>query len=170
MTELFADITRNERKVRTGLWIRRGFMTLFVVIPVLGLLDLFGQRTTTTAAAGAGATLTVDAPKRVRGGLLFQTRLDIAARARIGQPRIVLDRGALEGIQVSSIEPAAASESSRDGRLVLAYGAIAPGGRVTIWMQFQVDPTAVGSHGYGIELDDGTALVARARRDLEILP
>ena len=47
-------------------------------------------------------------------------------------------------MQVNSIEPAAESESSRDGRLVLSYGALQPGDLPRIWLQFEVSPTNVG--------------------------
>jgi hypothetical protein len=44
------------------------------------------------------------------------------------------------------------------------------GERLTVWMQFQVDPTVVGRRSYAIELDEGTRQVTRVERDLRVLP
>jgi hypothetical protein len=106
----------------------------------------------------------------VRGGLFFQSRVTIAVRGRIQQPRLVLDPGWLEGMQVNSIEPQAQQETSRDGRLVLAYSTWMPGDRVELWLQFQVNPTNVGHRSYTLELDDETHPIARVERTLTVLP
>jgi hypothetical protein len=114
--------------------------------------------------------MVVSAPSTVRGGLFFQTTIEITAEAPVEHPRLVLDEGWLEGMQVNSIEPAADSESSRDGRLVLSYGALERGDRLKVWMQFQVDPTQAGRRSRGVELDDGTQRLARVDRELMVLP
>ena len=66
----------------------------------------------------------------------------------------MLADGWVEGMQVNSIEPAAESETSRDGRVVLSYGDLEAGDVLRIWLQFEVDPTNVGQ----------PLLRARARR------
>jgi len=145
-------------------------MTLFALIVLVALLGLFGQRASSSTATGSGVTMTLQAPTTVRGGLFFQARIDITATRTLGQPRLVFDEGWLEGLQVNSIEPAAESESSRDGRLVLSYPSLGPGDRLRIYMQFEVNPTNVGRRSFGLELDDGTARVARIDRDITVLP
>ena len=80
------------------------------------------------------------APAAVRGGLFFQSRVEIRARRAIAHPRLVLDEGWVEGMQFNSIEPAPVSEASRDGRVVLSYDRIDAGDRLVVWMQFEVDP------------------------------
>src|SRR4051812_32980254 len=143
MTELFADVSADRGMVR-GLRARRALVTVFAVIALAALLDVFGQGASESTAAGGGATMTVTAPSTVRGGLYFQATVDITASAPIEHPRLVLDEGWVEGMQVNSIEPAADSESSRDGRVVLSYGELKPGDRLKVWLQFQVDPTSNG--------------------------
>ncbi|MEA2168974.1 MAG: hypothetical protein QOF76_2274 [Solirubrobacteraceae bacterium] len=170
MTDLFQDVSRNERAVGIGWRVRVGVMTLMTALAVAGLLNAFGQRTNVTGATSARGSLTVTAPTRVRGGLFFQTRITVLAHAAIAKPELVLDRGVVEGMQVSSIEPAAASESSRDGRLVLSYDRLAPGDRLVVWMQFQVDPTITGSRPYDIALADDSIPIARVNRDIRVLP
>jgi hypothetical protein len=168
--ELFSDLGRETRGELVGLWVRRCVMTLCVVIVVAALLDVFGQRSTTSVAAGPAVTLRLDAPDTVRGGLFFQAKLDVQVHRTIQFPRFVFDRGWLAGLQVNSIEPAAQSESSRDGRLVLSYDQLSPGDRVVLYFQFQVNPTHVGREPFGVELDERTTRLARIDRHLTSLP
>ena len=53
---------------------------------------------------------------------------------------------------------------------MLSYGALKPGDRLKVWLQFQVDPTNPGTRPHGIELDDETRTLARIDRDLKVLP
>jgi hypothetical protein len=153
-----------------GLWARRAVVTLFLAIAVAALLDVFGQESSTATVQAPEGSVSVRAPDTVRGGLFFQTRLEVRARTRIAEPRIVLDPGVLQGMQVNSIEPAPASETSRDGLVELSYDAVEAGELLRIWMQFEVNPTNAGRHSYGIEVDDGTRPVARVRRTLRVFP
>jgi hypothetical protein len=164
MTELFTEV----RGVgpRRGLAARRTVMTLFALFSLLALAGAFGQRS--TASSNGGMTVTM--PRAVRGGLFWQARIDIRATRALEHPRLVFANGWLEGMQVNSIEPAAESESSRDGRLVLSYGKLDPGDRLVIWLQFEVDPTNLGHRSVAVELDDGTTPVARVDRDIRVLP
>jgi hypothetical protein len=170
MAQVFTELTLERSSVRRAAWIRRAVIAVFAVIMIAALLNAFGQRASTTVASSPAGTLRVRAPERVRGGLFFQTRIDVEARRGFERPRLVLDPGVVEGMQVSSIEPAATDESSRDGRVVLSYPPIIAGERLRVWLQFQVDPTAHGGRGYGIELDEGTRMVLKADRDLTVLP
>jgi hypothetical protein len=167
---LFAEISADEQGVRRGLRTRRAILSVLVLVPLLALTGLLGQRATESHAAGARATLQLRAPKTVRGGLLFQSRVQVHVLGRIQHPRLVLDEGWLEGMQLNSIEPQAQDESSRNGRLVLAYATWLPGERKTIWLQFQVNPTNVGHRSYAIELDDDTTRLARIDRSVTVLP
>jgi hypothetical protein len=167
---LFADLPDDDPGQRVGLIARRVFMTLFAVVVLLALWGVFGQRASSSTATGSGVTLSLEAPSTVRGGLFFQARIDITATKTVGKPRLVFDEGWLEGMQVNSIEPAAESESSRDGRLVLSYPSLGPGDRLRIYMQFEVNPTNVGRRSFGLELDDGAARIARIGRDITVLP
>ena len=169
MTELFTRVD-TDRGMGRGLWTRRAFVTLFAAIALLAVWGLFGQRQTESVARGGGATMTVSAPDTVRGGLYYQATVDVSTTVPIEHPRFVLREGWLEGMQVNSIEPSADTETSRDGLLVLSYGALAPGDRLKLWLQFQVDPTSPGRRPHGIELDDETRPLARVDRDLTVLP
>ena len=145
-------------------------MSLLAVIPLLALLDVFGQRPTSTTAAAPRARMELSAPDAVRGGLFFQSRIEIHALDRIAHPRLVLDEGWLEGMQVNSIEPAPGDEESRDGRLVLSYTTLEPGDVLKVWLQFEVNPTSVGRRAYGLALDDDQRPVARIAHTLNVFP
>jgi hypothetical protein len=170
MTDLFTSVDDRPRGRRFGLAMRRFWIALFALIAAAALAGLIGQRPVHSEAAAPQARLTLQAPEVVRGGLFFQSRIDVRALADIEHPRLVLDEGWLEGMQVNSIEPAAESESSRDGRLVLSYGALAPGDLLRIYLQFEVDPTNVGDRSYGLELDDEERPIARIDRQIRVLP
>jgi hypothetical protein len=165
VAELFSQVD-GERGQRVGLIARRAVMTLFAAISLAALAGAIGQRATTSEASG----MTLQAPETVRGGLFWQARIDIRAPREIQNPRLVFAEGWLEGMQVNSIEPAAGSESSRDGRLVLSYGKLAAGDRLQIWLQFEVNPTNVGRRSLALELDDAETPVARIDRDIRVLP
>jgi hypothetical protein len=170
MSELFSELPADSRGQALGLAARRVVLTVFAVFSLLALWGLFGQRESESVATGAGATLRLSAPDTVRGGLFFQSRVDIRATAAIEHPRLVLDAGWVEGMQVNSIEPAPESESSRDGRVVLSYGRLDGGDRLRVWLQFEVDPTNVGHRSYDLELDDAERPLARVDRTITVLP
>jgi hypothetical protein len=168
MPELFSGL--EQHRGARGLWARRTVLTLLTIMAALALWGLFGQRETESQAAGPAAHLQLSGPDTVRGGLFFQSRIEVRATAAIDHPRLLLDTGWLERMQFNSIEPAPESESSRDGRLVLSYGPLKPGDLLRIWLQFQVDPTNVGRRPYGVELDDQDRPLARIDRTLTVLP
>jgi hypothetical protein len=172
VTKLFTDVAAvpEPRGEIVGLWTRRAVMTIFAVVALLGLLDVFGQGTTQTVASTPAAVLRVTAPEAVRGGLFFQSRIEIRARRAIAHPRLVLDEGWIEGMQVNSIEPSPVGEASRDGRLVLSYDALDAGERLVVWLQFEVNPTNTGHRFYGLELDDADTRIAAIDRHLTVFP
>ena len=169
MTELFTEVPATRGK-ELGLWARRVIVALLVVVAALALWGVFGQSDRESTVTANGVTMTVSSPDVVRGGLYFQAAVDITSTVAVEHPRLVLDDGWVEGLQVNSIEPAAESETSRDGRVVLSYGALEPGDRLKVWLQFQVDPTKPGARPHGIELDDETRALVRVDRDLKVLP
>ena len=150
-TESYRDLIGRGRQP----WMRRVLLVLLLVVPVLALLDVFGQRDTTSHAAAPAADLTLKAPTHVRGGLLYQSKVTVQAHRQISQPKLVLNEAFLDGLTVNTIEPAASQELSRNGELVLEYGAIPAGQHMTVWIQYQVNPTTVGSRTQRLELDDG---------------
>jgi hypothetical protein len=151
-------------------WARRLLLALLALIPLLALLDVFGQRALSSHSSGAAATLTLSAPKSIRGGLLYQSKITVVARRKLSQPKLVLGRGFLDGLTIDTIEPGASQELSRNGELVLEYGAVPAGQRLTVWFQYQVNPTTVGRQTQRLELDDGVSPIATITRRLTSFP
>ena len=151
-------------------WVRRTVIAVLAVVVLAALLGFAGQSPGILVARAATATLTVQAPERVRGGLFFEGRIDVVARDRVGTPRIVLGPGWTDEMQLNTIEPAPASESSSDGRLELEYDPLHSGDHLTIWMQFEVNPTNVGRRDRSVTLLDGERVLARARATITVQP
>jgi hypothetical protein len=170
MADSFAQLDPEPRSVRTGLWVRRIILVVLGLISLAALLNRFGQHPTKRSVRGPAATLRLTAPAVVRGGLFFQSRLDVRAAQAIDHPRIVLEHGWLEGMQVNSIEPAPVGETTRDGRVVLSYDALEAGDLLRVWLQFEVNPTNVGHRSYAVELDDAERPVARLSPSITSLP
>jgi hypothetical protein len=155
---------------RRPLVFRRAVLAVVALIVLSALLGLFGQVTSTRTASGGSGTLTVASPDRVRGGLMFTTRFTIDARGRIAHPKLVLDAGWLSGMQINSIVPQPADETSVDGRAVFSFAALPAGGQQDYFVGFQVDPTTVGRQHQTTRLLDGARLLATVRRTLTVLP
>jgi hypothetical protein len=170
MSATFDTLPRQQPSVGRALWMRRAWLVLFAAIAVAALLNVFGQQPKDSAASSPEARMTLSAPETVRGGILFQARLEIRALQTIEEPRLVLDEGWFEGLQVNSTEPQAGSESSRDGKVVLSYDTLEAGDLLRIWVQFQANPPNVGSRSFAVALDDATTPLVRIDRDLTVLP
>ena len=85
-------------------------------------------------------------------------------------PRLILDKGFLEGITINTIEPQANQELSRRDSLVLTYNQLAAGDKLTVWIEAQVNPTTVGRRLQSLSLDDGTTQIARITRHTTFFP
>src|SRR4051812_15723040 len=86
VAELFAELPDDDRGQRVGLIARRVVMTLLVAIALVALSGAFGQRATSSTDMGSAATLRLEAPATVRGGIFFQARIDVDAVRTVGEP------------------------------------------------------------------------------------
>lgn len=151
-------------------WVRRSVLTLVLAFAAVALANVFGQRPATSRAATPAAVLSVYAPDRVRGGLLYTARFHVTAKTNLRKALLVLDSGWFEGMQVNSTIPQPVGESSRDGRVVFDLGHLAAGASSIVWVQFQVDPTTVGHRSQDVELDDGPSRLLSVHRSIAIFP
>jgi hypothetical protein len=151
-------------------WVRRSLLALVAVIPILALFNLFGQRPGTSKASVAAGTLSVYAPTRVRGGLLWEARFHITAHQEIKNAILVLGTGWLEGMTVNTIEPSPTGEASRNGKLALTLGHIPQNESFILYMQFQVNPTNVGHRSRQVVLYDGNTRLATVNQKVTIFP
>lgn len=169
---LLPDRHRDLRGRSTAPWVRRVYVVVLLAFVVLGLLGVFGQPTSTATSVAPGrATLKVDAPKRLRGGLYYQVHIIVIAHNTIKEPRLVLSRDWFDGMTLNASEPTALSEDSREGAVTWSYGGLAAGQRLEVFSEWQVNPTTkFGSRHPDIELDDGSRPVTRVSHDLTVFP
>jgi hypothetical protein len=151
-------------------WVRRGLVALVALVLVLALLGFVGQSTSTSRADSPAASLAVDSPNAVRGGLLYQTRFTVVAHQELQHATLVLNAGWIDGLTVNTIEPTPVNEASRNGSLALELGHLAAGAKYVLYMDYQVNPTTVGSRTLRLELNDGEQPVASLTRQLRIWP
>jgi hypothetical protein len=139
-------------------------------VPLLALLNVFGQRPDTSRVATKAAILSVYSPSRVRGGLMFTTRIHVTARKELKRAALILDPGWVEGMQVNSIDPQPVTEGSDNGRIVLGLGHIPAGQSTITFIEFQVDPTNVGHRSQDVVLTDNSKPIATLHRTITIFP
>ena len=168
--EIVLTRDRDLRGRRKEVWVRRALLGLVIVVPILALFNLFGQRPGTTKASTAAATLTVYAPTRLRGGLLWEGRFHITAHREIKNAILVLGTGWAEGMSINTIEPSPVGEASRNGKLAFTLGHIRQHESFILFMQFQVNPTNVGHRSRKVALYDGKTLLATANQKVTIFP
>jgi hypothetical protein len=150
--------------------IRRSFTALLVVLALLGLLNVFGQRPSTSRAAVQRAELEVYAPTRVRSGLYYMARFTIVAREELENATLVLDSGWVEAITINTIEPSPVGQASSDGRLVFELGHVPEGEKHVLYVHVQVNPTNVGRRDQDVELRDGETTLAHVDRTITVFP
>jgi hypothetical protein len=151
-------------------WVRRGLVGVVALVALLALFGFVGQSTSTTRAETRAATLSVDAPDGVRGGLLYQARFTVLAHQELKHATLVLSEKWIDGLTVNTIEPSPVNEASRDGKLALELGHLAAGARHVLYVDYQVNPTTIGPRTLEAELNDGEQLVASLSRSLRIWP
>jgi hypothetical protein len=162
---------RDLEELRETPWPRHIIIALIAIFSLLGLLNVFGQRPETSTASASAATLELNAPTKLRGGLLFSARFRIRAHRDVQNATLVLDPGWAEGMAINTIEPSPVGEGSTNGRLTLELGHIPAGDLYTLFMQFQVNPTNIAWHRpAGVTFRDGSRTLARINRSYDIYP
>jgi hypothetical protein len=151
-------------------WIRRGLFLLLVVIVALALANVFGQHPHTSRAESPQASLELQAPTRVRGGLMFQGRFTLVARQDLKAPKLVLASGWFEQMTVNGFEPQPSTQTTRDGKVVITFDSLQAGQKLVFWAYFQVNPTNVGRRSQDVELDDGDAPLLHINRTVTVFP
>jgi hypothetical protein len=152
------------------IWVRRAVFALLPIVALLGLLNLFGQRPSSTTISAGGASMKLFAPSRVRSGLLYQARFHITAQRDLKQATLVLSPGWLESMTVNTIEPSPVGEASNNGRLSLDLGHVPAGGSYLLFMQFQTNPTNVGHRDASVTLKDGDQTLLHLHRTITVWP
>jgi len=161
---------RDLAKRSKELWVRRTLLLALIAFLILALLNVFGQRATTSSTTAPAATLAIRSPDTLRSGLIFQTRLRILATQEIKDAIVVLSPEWIEGITFNTIEPSPIGEASKNGSLSFDLGHIPQGQEYSLYIQMQVNPTTFGSRTEETRLFDGQTLLLTSSRDVRIFP
>jgi hypothetical protein len=153
-----------------GLIFRRIGFAVLLAMSVLGLLNVFGQRSSSTTADASAARLELSVPSHLRGGLLFMARFRITAKQDLQNATLVLAPGWTEDMTINTIEPSPTNETSENGLLTLELGQIKAGATFVLYMEFQVNPTNVGRRSQDVELRDGDTHIATIERTMRVYP
>lgn len=164
--ESHRDLQRRGRYM----WVRRGLLCVIGALPLLALLNVFGQHPATDSASGPVASLSVTAPTRLRSGLIFQVKVKVDAHRDVKQLQLDFDEGWWESMSVNSIVPEPEEESSKHGHIQLTYGKLEAGEALVCRIYFQVNPTNVGKRRESVILADGERPLLRVNRSLTIFP
>lgn len=161
----------NPPRRQQGVWARRVFIAVVVAFLVLGLLNVFGQTTSTTEASSHAADVRVNAPSAVRGGLLYQVDIQVTARQTLASPTLSLSSGWFSGLTTNAEVPQPSTQSSRNGETIFTLGPMRPGAVRHVRIYFQVNPTTVAwNRRQDVTLlDSGTPLVT-VHRSLDVYP
>jgi hypothetical protein len=150
---------------RTGQWLRHGFLALLILFVIAALANAFGQAAATDTASGPGATLSVKAPSRVRGGLTYQGEFVIHAKEALAAPTLVLARGWVDQTMINTLEPEpAGTTTDAAGDLKVRFPAMAAGRTLVVYAELQANPINVGSHDADVSLYDGARPIASISR------
>jgi len=145
-------------------------VALIAAIPVLALLDVFGQRPYTSTASSPAARLKLYAPSTARGGLMYTARFRIDAHRELKDATLVLAPGWADQYTVNGVSPQPSDETSQNGKLRLSLGDVSAGQHSTTYVSLQVNPTNVGRHKQTVWLYDGTTLLATIHHTITIWP
>jgi hypothetical protein len=151
-------------------WTRRVLLVLLCIPLLAALLNVFGQRPQKTETSVGAASLSIYAPKRVRGGLYYESRFHVVAHEDLRDARLVLSSGWGEGLTINTIEPSPLGAASRDGDLSYDLGHVPAGESYILFVQQQVNPTTVGRRTQTTELWDGDRHLLTIERPFTVWP
>ena len=160
------DLSGRNRHV----WYRRAALLLITALPVLGLLNVFGQHAAPVSFQGPAASLVINSPARVRGGLMFTTEIVITPRQPLHDARLYLDNGWFQAMTINGIAPQPSTESARGRWQIWDFGKIPAATAYHVWISWATNPTNLGQHSQIVALYDGGTRLMTADHTLTVFP
>jgi hypothetical protein len=150
---------------------RQAGTLLLLAFVVAALANVFGQRASTASTTSADVTLRVQSPRTVRGGLIYQTRVDVTADRAVQRPVITLDGGWFDGMTLNSVNPSPASQTSGLGGATFQYPPLAAGETMTVWFEWSTNPTEVEwRHPRTVTVGDGGRELVHQTSTITVFP
>lgn len=155
----------------------RGARLNWISLAVLGavmlaaLLGMFGGgKAGSIVAETSAARLEVHAPRVLRSGMFFETRIHLAAQAPIADAVIVVPASLWRDMTVNTMIPAPSEEKAEKGRFRFSYGAMKPGDVLDIKIDGQINPPLFAGNSGSVELHDGERTIAAIPIRITVLP
>jgi hypothetical protein len=145
-------------------------IVVFVVFLGAGLANVFGQKVGTASATSAAADLELEAPTAVRSGLIYEVQFTISAHRALDEPTLVLDSGWFDGFTINTMSPDTKDWVQRDGLNVLSYDSLPAGTDLVVRLQYQANPTMVGTRDQRVVLEDGGAPILELDHETTVFP
>ena len=92
------------------------------------------------------------------------------AHQDIKNATLALGGGWANGLTINTLEPSPSNETSDNGNLSFQLGSINAGSTFVLHMDFQVNPTTVGSRKQQVALLDGNTVLVSLTRHLTVYP
>ena len=151
--------------------VRQVITGLLVLFVVLAAGNAFGQRPSSHTSVSPAATLTVSTPAHLRGGLIFQTRVDVTAHTDIAAPTVTLSGGWFDGMTLNSVQPGPAKQASAGQGVTFSYPPLAAGRTMTVWFEWSVNPTNLAwQRPTATEITDGGRTLVAQRSTVTVFP
>jgi len=146
-------------------------LLILAAIMFAALTGLFGgAKVQPITVDSPQATLMVHTNRVLRNGLLFETRIHIAAHTDLADATLLLPPSLWRDMTINSTEPQAASEDFEHGAFRFHYGKLAAGDRLDIKIDGQVNPPLFGgTQGY-VALADGDNRLITIPLTITVLP
>lgn len=151
-------------------WARRAALLLLGVLPVLGLLGVFGQRAVVNSSASVAAGLEVKSPDTVRGGLVFTTEIVVTPHTDLKDGQLYLERGWFANMSLNGVSPQPSNQDAQGDWQIWDFGSMQAGQPFRVWISWQTNPTNVGRHAQDVELYDGQTKLTTTRHSLTVFP
>jgi hypothetical protein len=137
---------------------------------VWGASGFAGSRNQDHAVDTAALALRVSMPIRARNGEIYETRVTVAARERIGKLVIGVSPALWRDTTVNSLVPAPAEEAHHDGLFRFTYGEVEAGKTFEAKFDLQINSSRIGSERGVMAVFDGDRKLADLPLQLRVLP
>ena len=149
---------------------RRIALGVLAALCLLALLDVFGQQSGTRRVDAVAASLTVNSPDRLRGGLVFTSEITLVAHRKLQDAQVQLSPGWFSGMTFNGIVPQPQNMSSSADGTTLDFGPLEAGESMPFWISWQTNPTTVGPRDQEIVVSDGSNQLLDFKRSLVVFP
>lgn len=151
-------------------WWRRVLLVVIAAIPVLGLLNVFGQRAGSSRAVSPDASLFVKTPSRLRGGLMFTTEIVVTPHRDIHDGQLYFDNGWFRNMTLNAVSPQPTNFNAQDNWQTWDFGPMQANQPFTVIISWQTNPTNVGNHPATVALYDGNNQIMTVHRTFTVFP